>query len=131
MKKIVTRTAEYTVIEDNLYLCRLFDNMEISAGDTQENFEAMMEIAGHKPYAVLVDARVEVTLTKEGMEHSTRPEMSKYLIANAILVNSLANRIVGNFMIRFNKSADTTRLFTDHENAMKWLREKIKAKQIV
>jgi hypothetical protein len=124
MKKITTRTAEYTPIEGNLFLCRLFNNSEITAQDTQENFEAMMEIAGHKPYAVLVDARVDVTLTKEALENSTRPEMTEYLIANAILVNSLANRIVGNFMIRFNKSAATTRVFVDYDTAIKWLRKR-------
>lgn len=127
MKKVVTRTAEYTVIEDNIFLCKLFDNMEISAADSQENYEAIVEIAGHKPYAVLVDARVQVTITKEGMQNSTKPEMSRNLIANAILVNSLANRIVGNFIIRFNKrSADKTRLFTSEEQALKWLKEKVR-----
>jgi hypothetical protein len=125
MKKITTRTAELTELEDNLFLCRLFDNTEIDEKDSQENFEAAISISGGKPYAMLVDARVHITLTKQAMEHSAQPVIKANEIASAILVDSLANRILGNFKIRFTKSANTMRLFTDEETALRWLRDRI------
>jgi len=43
--------------------------------------------------------------------------------AKAIIVNSMANRIVGNFIIKFHKPIAKTRLFSDEETALAWLRE--------
>ena len=47
--------------------------------------------------------------------------MQKKLIAQAVLVNSLATRIAGNFYIRFNKPTKPTKIFTNAEDAKSWL----------
>ena len=126
MKSIVTRTAEYSCLEEDIYLCKLIEGVEIDVEDTNDNLKATMEIAEGKFYAVLVDGRVQVSITKEGMANSVRPEFHKNLIANAILVNSLANRLVGNFIIKFHKPSSPTKLFSDYTAALEWLRESVK-----
>jgi hypothetical protein len=117
-------------MQENLYLCKMVDNIEVDLDDSKENFKAMMEISESKPYAVLVDARVHCSITKEAMEHSTRPESSTNLIANAIMVDSLANRILGNFLIRMSRNHAPTKLFTEEQKALEWLHEMIKKEKI-
>lgn len=123
MKRLLTRTAEYTELDENLFLCRLFDGVEIDAKDSQENYEAIVELSEGKPYAVLVDARVTVTITREALAHSTRREHSEKLIANAIVINSLANRLICNFKIRMQKNNGATKLFNEYDKALEWLHE--------
>jgi hypothetical protein len=126
MEKIITRTVEYTRLGEKLYLCHLFDGVDIDVKDSEENYVAMLEISGRKRYAVLVDARVNITITKEAMVHSARPDMHKNLIAQAIVINSLANRLLGNFKIKLQKNQSNTRLFNDYDKALSWLQEAVK-----
>jgi hypothetical protein len=126
MKKILTSTAEYTVIEEPIYLCRMLEGAEVDVKESDENFMAMIEISESQPYAVLVDARVPTTITKEAREKSGMGEQKKNLIAMAIVVTSLANRIVGNFIIRFHALDIPTKLFSDYDEALNWLREIVK-----
>jgi hypothetical protein len=128
MKTIKTRTAEYAKLEERIFLCRMIADVEVNVEDTNENLAFILKISEMKPYAVLVDARVPVTITKEAMENAARPEFHTNLIAQAILVNSLANRIVGNFIIKFHKPGSPTKLFSNYDAAMDWLRECVQQK---
>jgi hypothetical protein len=104
-------------------LCRMLENAEVNAAEVDENFELTMKLANGKRYAVLVDARTTIHMTKEGMERANRPESYKFLIAQAIVVDSLPNRLVGNFIIKFHKPTSPTRLFSTMESATVWLRK--------
>lgn len=126
MEPIQTRTAEYSLIEKPIFLCRLFPDAEIEVGDVDLNTDAIMQMAGGKRYAVLVDARVPVTITKEAMEYTQQPRSYVNLIAQAILVNTLANRLIGNFIIKFHRPASPTKLFSDYDQAVAWLREHVR-----
>ncbi|MGZ4078580.1 MAG: DUF7793 family protein, partial [Bacteroidia bacterium] len=46
--------------------------------------------------------------------------------AIAFVTTSLANKIVGNFFIKFNKPASATKLFSDEETALEWIIEQEK-----
>jgi hypothetical protein len=131
MNSVFTRTCEYSIIEKPIFLCKMIADREVDVDDVQENYETMLRIAENQLYAVLVDARVTVQITKEGMEHGTRPECYTNLIAQAILVDSLANRLVGNFIIKFHRPASPTKLFSDYDKALEWLREQVSKKMKV
>ncbi|MGZ3883709.1 MAG: DUF7793 family protein [Bacteroidia bacterium] len=125
MKRIQTRTSEYSVIEKPVFLCRLLPDTEVDVEDVDKNTDAVMEMAGGERYAVLVDARVPVQITAKAMEHAQQPRSYINLIAQAILVNSLANRLIGNFIIKFHRPASPTRLFSDYDAALNWLKEQV------
>ena len=126
METIQTKTAEFSYIEKDIIQVRLFENARIEIKDVEESFTATMNIAEHKKYAVLVDATPYVYVTPEARIHGARKEFQLNLVAQAIFVTSLANRIVGNFIIRFNKPYAPTKLFSDKESALEWLREQLK-----
>ena len=68
--------------------------------------------------AVVVGAGL--TIEKEVRELGTSPEMLKYTKASAIIQNSLAHRILANFVIRVQRPAVATKAFTDSKDALKW-----------
>ncbi|HEV7230099.1 MAG TPA: hypothetical protein VGO45_02155 [Bacteroidia bacterium] len=123
MEEVYTKTAAYSFLEEGLLVCRMLENAEVNAEEVDENFELTMKLANGKRYVVLVDARTTVHMSKEGMERANRPETYKYLIAQAIVVDSLPNRLVGNFIIKFHKPTSPTRLFSTMESATIWLRK--------
>src|ERR1041385_4460157 len=125
MPVITTKTAEFSLIEEHLFLCRMLEDADVDVPAVDENFEATMKIAGGQRFAILVDGRATVQISKEAMERASRPEHHRLLIAQAIVVNSLANRLIGNFIIKFHKPGAPTRLFSSYELAILWLKERI------
>ena len=62
---------------------------------------------------------------------STKREARDYLAKNsiaagaAILTNSPISKMVGNLFLKFNKPEFPTKLFTDREKALAWIKEQI------
>ena len=125
-KSIEHKTVSITQLENDTILFKLKENSIIELEDSKKMYEETMQLSQGRKYASLVDARAIVTLTKEAREWSANPELHKNLIAQAIVINSLANRIVGNFIIRFHKPKAPTRLFSSMEKAKEWLQERLK-----
>ncbi len=125
MLPIKTKTAEFSYLEEDILLVNLIEDAEIDIIDVDESFEATMQVTQGKKYAAFIDAAKSVHVTSEARAYGARKEFQLNLIAQAIFINSLANRIVGNFIIRFNKPYAPTKLFSDKQAALIWLREQI------
>jgi hypothetical protein len=126
VETIENKTASITALDHSIILYQLKEGSVIELEDSIAMYEETKRISGGKKYASLVDARATTTLTKEAREWSAKPEIQKNLIAQAIVVTSLANRLVGNFIITFHKPKAPTKLFSSMEKAKEWLIEKIK-----
>ncbi len=62
------------------------------------------------------------SLTKEAREFSQRPESNEMTLATAVVIRSLAQRIVINFMISvMHQQAMKMRMFESEEKAVEWL----------
>jgi hypothetical protein len=123
MQKIITRSAEISLGNDGIVRKKFFNDIDIDVEDGRENLAAVTQLTGGKPYLVVSDGRVTVTVTPEAREFAASEEASKNRIAEAILVNSVATRLTANFYIRFNKPRTPTRIFTDEQKAIEWLRK--------
>jgi len=118
-----TRCATFTLIEEGILQVCLLENAEIDIDESKLMQQVSLSITGDKKFVALIDARAEVILSKESREWGSTAEGQKNLVAQAIVVNSLANRLVGNFIIKFHKPIAKTRLFSDKRSALLWLRE--------
>ena len=125
MSTIITKTASISYFEKNILLIKIIEDSEIDMEESKENFEATLKITEGKRFAALVDACVPVQVSPEARAFSAKKEMQENLIAQAIVVNTLANRLIGNFIINFNKPHSPTKLFSDRETALAWLREQV------
>ena len=95
---------EITIAADQIYLLNFFDNAEIEAEDAKEMGAIFRRLANGQKFAVLLDATNIFTISAEANALIASKEYTKDRIAAAFIVNSLANRIVGNFFIKFNKN---------------------------
>jgi hypothetical protein len=130
MSKLFSSIAEISYLAEGILVTRLIEGSEITLDNSVENFQKAMTLTGGKRYAAFTDARATVTISKEAMAFGSSEEANKMLIAQAILISSLANRLMGNFMIKFHKPKSPTKLFSDEEEAMSWLREKLEAEKM-
>jgi hypothetical protein len=73
-------------------------------------------------FIILVESGHDSTLTKEAREFSSLPETNAMTFATAVVVKSLAERLIINFIINItSRQAMKIRLFDNKENAAKWL----------
>lgn len=123
MKKIVTRTAEIVLGDDGIIRKKILDDVDIEEADIIENQQAVLALTGNAPYVIVTDGReANVRISHEARQYVAGPVVSQYRIAEALLIDSMASRITANFYLRVNKPISPTRLFTDEQKALEWLR---------
>lgn len=119
---ILTRTAKLTFNEEEAVLyVELFPGNEISLEDSIEHTKASEILTKGVLHCAYIKALGNIDISSEARKYGSNPEIQKKLIAQAVLVNSLATRIAGNFFIRFNKPPKPIRIFTNPEDAKSWL----------
>lgn len=122
IEEIITRTAKisYNKNERILYV-ELFAGNELHLADSIDNYEATLKLTNNEAHCCFTKALGNMDISSDARKHASSAEIQIGLIANAVLVNSMATRIAGNFYIRFNKPSSPTRIFTNAEDAMSWL----------
>ena len=127
MEVIEAKTATISFINNNTLLVVMKENGEVDLDAAKENYEIAMRLSKGRRYITLVDARTYVTITDEAKKYAQQPYMYTNVIAQAVVITSLATRLLANFIIRFtqkHKDVDM-RIFNDYEAAQKWLEEKL------
>lgn len=97
------------------------ENIEVE--DFYELSRVNYHLVKSKPYTVLATAEELTSFSAEARELVASEKFAGVAIAKALLISGLSQRIVGNFYIRVNKPHIKTKLFTDREEAISWLRE--------
>ncbi len=122
MNSITTRTT-VTSISGNTLTAEMFDNVEIDVDDVNENYTAAVKLTHGEKYLSLVLAAPFSSITKEAREIANKEFMYKNTIAQAIVVKSLSNRLMGNFLVKIYKPFCPLKLFKNKEDAIVWLNE--------
>ncbi len=120
---VFTKCAKFSVLEDGVLSIQLLANCEIDLSESKLMQKVSLEITNGKKFVALIDAREAFFVSKESREWGSTAEAQKNMVAQAIVVNSTANRLVGNFIIQFHKPIAKTRLFSDEKSALEWLRD--------
>ena len=129
-------TENYSILETHLvemFTIEFWDNGLVHVvvpGDTivdKKHIKAQYEFFKTRydqknKFLILVESGYDSTLTKEAREFSSLPESNSMTFATAVVVKSLAERLIINFIINItNRQAMKIRLFDSRENAAKWL----------
>lgn len=90
----------------------------------KEVIDAGNRLCNYAPHLLLTDARVTVDLTTEARKTAAKRENTKNIVASAIVVKWLAQRLISNVFITVNKPHYPTQVFNDEKKAIKWLMER-------
>lgn len=80
------------------------------------------EFTNHQPYPCLADVVQIKHLTKEARDFLA-VHGSEGITANAIIVHSAVLKMMANFYINVNKPLTPTRMFTEEQPALEWLKK--------
>jgi hypothetical protein len=87
----------------------------------KEAIEALGKVGGGKRYPLLIIAEKDATLDTASMEYMAKENADPYSIAEAYLISSISQKLLGNFYLKFNKPFKPTRIFTSRDEALAWL----------
>ena len=122
MKEATTETL-HLAFDGKLLTCTLIGDVEIDVHHVEADYEATKKLTEEKKYIVLVLTSQHTSITSDAQKKSMTKEKYANVVAQAIVVHSLAQRILGNFMIKFIKYPCPCVLFSSKEKALEWLNE--------
>ncbi|MBL7922115.1 MAG: hypothetical protein JNJ40_17505 [Bacteroidia bacterium] len=121
-KKTISSKFEVTLLEDAVIEIYIKSGIVAETEDLEELKKISSEIAGNKPYVILVTSGELSSFSKEARELSASKTFITNAKAKAIIVDSIAKKIIGNFYLKVNKPYLHTKLFSEREKALQWLR---------
>lgn len=80
------------------------------------------EITDDKLMHFIFFAAENVSLSKEARDNAVKIEDQSTLGASAVVVDTLAYKLIANFYLKFNKPKRPYRVFSKEEEAIKWLK---------
>ncbi len=97
------------------------DEASLELKDLAELQKSQVELMGEKPCKVISVICPEFTVTQEVRDFGKTDAAHKYIAASAIVCNTLAHRILGNFFIKIQRPPRPTRMFKDLDSAIAWI----------
>lgn len=83
---------------------------------------AIGEMSGGKRVPMLVEYQLVILPSLESREYWAQEESSPYTLAEAFVMRWLPMKLIGNFYLNFNKPPRPTRIFTNRDEAVEWLK---------
>ena len=117
------RISSIEIWDNGIVFIRIDDNSEVSLQDSKDQ-QAFLKAKydGRNKHLVLVEPGRYSSISKEAREFSTLPESNNMIMASAVIVKSIAHRIIINFIINFIRQQNMKmRMFDKKEKAIEWL----------
>lgn len=121
VNEIVLEFAKIQLFEPTLVKVEIFGNVIIAYSETKAINDAIGLLSDYKEILLLIVADELAQFDKSANEYSASKEGMQYSIAEAIVVKNLAQKILANFYLSFNKPIKPTKLFSSEKDALDWL----------
>src|SRR5579863_3293583 len=115
ISKLSTETSDIWIEDDGIARLCILPNAMIELNNAEEIVAAYLEILkkSNKVHLPLFwDGRGLKSISHEARNRFSSENAAKYILANAILVNSLPTRLIANFFIKFHKPTFPVKIFT-------------------
>jgi len=120
-----TEKAEAFKLEGIIIENILKEDTTLEPTDVRNIKEMNLRLCEGKPYALLIDPKAGSSITDEARVLLASKEIGDLTIAKAILIYTQKQKIIGNLYLTINRPFVKTRIFTEREKALTWLRSKI------
>lgn len=115
------KKSNWDFYEDGIIRIRIKDNAEIELEDTIIEYNYIKNRPDYLPMRILVIPGKNSTASKEVRDYSNSEERRSIVNAQAYVVESLAHKIIVNFMKTFYKTPVKFKVFSDEDEALSWL----------
>lgn len=121
-KVIETSTANVFLRENDVVVVEYKPDVEVKLEDMIAIHDAERKLTHEKKHVALLDARGFVYVSDDAKKFGASEVPAHYRKAAALLVDSLAVRMLGNFYLNFNKPKVPTKMFSNEKKAIDWLK---------
>lgn len=121
ISQVQCRISSVTLMSEDILHIEIKADEEFELADFLELMEAAKEIGNGKKFKNLIKVGIHTLPSREAREMSSSTEGSEFKLADAFVIHSVAQKIIGNFMMNIQKPAIPTRIFTDENEALIWL----------
>lgn len=116
------KTSEVNFRSDGIVNLHIKSNQTLSGEDTKRMVEYIGEIGNRQKLLLLITTGEFSLADKDAREFGASKAGNEFTLAAAIVVQSLAQKLIGNAYIKINKPIAPNALFTDEQKAIDWLK---------
>lgn len=122
----VTKQADHELFTlhirpDGIMQISMKPNTTLKQSDAETMVKLFKEMGGGKKFLLLFIAGNDTSVSTDARYYASGQEANQYTIASAFVVKSVAQKLLGNAYVTFNKPITPTRIFTEQDDAVKWL----------
>lgn len=123
IKEIELEKSVITLYDNRIVKIRFLTNISFELEDAVIANQTMHDLAEGKPFLSLVDTfNVRSQISKAAMDHFAKDPLTKGVrLAEALVINSLHNRILASFYAKLTGSHSKTKVFAEFAPAIDWL----------
>lgn len=122
-KVIELRAFKTWMGDDGICYTVVKPNAIIELEDALANTEAVKKVSMDAIYPILVNLKQIHSISKPARDHFSMQNRTAGVTAIGMLIKSPGSRIIGNFFLGLNKPTVPTKLFTDKDKAIAWLKQ--------
>jgi hypothetical protein len=123
VKRVELDRTVISLRSDNIMHIYMKEGVTLELKDAEAIVETIKEMGNGITFLNLVETGEDADVDREVRAYSASKEANVYTKADAVLVRSFAQRMIGNFYISFNKPIKPTKIFTSKKDAIKWLKQ--------
>lgn len=114
-----------TMSDENTVVVEYGDAVKVKLEDIKDLMQKLYEFTGNRPMKRLIIITRNSSMDMEARKflQEQNKERRSSIIAEAVLVTSLTQKMGFNFYLKFVKDSFPTKFFTDREKAEEWLRQ--------
>ncbi len=122
MKEYKFKWGRIFYLEEDILCLEYIDDIILTEEDVSEFHAIFAKETENRKLKLLVLPGQNTSANREAREYSQRTILKS--LGEAIVINSLAQRIISNFYISFKSKADyPIKMFNSKEEALKWLKK--------
>lgn len=122
LKTLSTALADYEY-ENFILVVKPKADLFLDAPEMKAMLQEAVAFTGYEKYYALIDTTEHVDSSAEARNYYAKSELTKYRLADAFVIGSLATRLVTNFYFAINKPTVPSKMFNNKKEAMNWLLE--------
>lgn len=115
--------SEVYLLSENMLMIDILPEKEFELKDFEQLVDAAFELGKGRKFYNLIKVGPHTIPTHEAREASTSKEGSIYKMADAFVIHSFSQKLVGNFYMNFHKPHVPTKFFNSIDKAKAWLLE--------
>lgn len=122
LKQIDFDNKSIALRSDGIVQVTITSNEDVEVKDVVEVVSALGEIGKGKKFPLLITTQKYTLPSPEARAYIATAESDPFASAEAYVIQSFSQKLVGNVYISFNKPARPTRIFTSEAKATEWLK---------